>query len=447
MKKSLICLCLSMLVGATTWAAEVKDVKSYVVQVPEEFYVEYSGAYQNNFPKGFEPGHGSALALKRINEDGSIEFYGLSDRGPNADGPMILNNPNKSGKIFPAPKFVPEIGVIKFVSGKAMVTEKIALRAGDCQKITGLPVIPGTTGATGETALDDLMKVLPYDVNGMDPEGLAIDKEGNFWISDEYGPFVAKFSPEGKLLKKMMPGQGLPDILKYRTPNRGMEGLTITPSGKYLWGAMQSVLDIEGQTGKTGQFTRLVRIDIATGVTQMFAYPINSNYKNASGAKIGDVYALNDGELLLIEQGADRNGVMTNQIFKVSIGEATDLSNFKINGLEAEFAVDTSALQMAEKELLVDLRQQGWKIEKAEGITLLPDRKTIVVINDNDFGLALSVKDNLLQKAKVTDYTFDNAKQQMMIDGKVRNPQINLSQNSPDEAHVQLWFIEMRDLL
>lgn len=96
---------------------------------------------------------------------------------------------------------------------------------------------------------------------------------------------------------------------------------------------------------------------------------------------------------------------------------------------------------------MVDLRQQGWKIEKAEGITLLPDRKTIVVINDNDFGLALSVKDNLLQKAKVTDYTFDNAKQQMMIDGKVRNPQINLSQNSPDEAHVQLWFIEMRDLL
>ena len=131
----------------------------------------------------------------------------------------------------------------------------------------------------------------------------------------------------------------------------------------------------------------------------------------------------------------------------MSIGEATDLSNFKINGLEAEFAVDMSALQMAEKELLVDLRQHGWKIEKAEGITLLPDRKTIVVINDNDFGLALSVKDNLLQKAKVTDYTFDNAKQQMMIDGKVRNPQINLSQNSPDEAHVQLWFIEMRDLL
>ena len=44
------------------------------------------------------------------------------------------------------------------------------------------------TGSTKEIALNFKMKDLETDVNGLDTEGLAVDKDGNFWISDEYGP-------------------------------------------------------------------------------------------------------------------------------------------------------------------------------------------------------------------------------------------------------------------
>ena len=58
------------------------------------------------------------------------------------------------------------------------------------------------------------MDKLNYDPNGMDPEGIAVDKQGNFWISDEYGPFIAKFSKKGQLIQKLQPGNGSTRSLK-----------------------------------------------------------------------------------------------------------------------------------------------------------------------------------------------------------------------------------------
>ncbi|MBP7248248.1 MAG: esterase-like activity of phytase family protein [Negativicutes bacterium] len=446
-KKFVFPLLVTLLISSTGFANEVKEVKSYTLEVPSQYFVKYTGAFQNNFPKGFEPGHGSAIALKKINTDGSIEFYGLSDRGPNADGPIIANSSNPSGKIFPSPNFTPEIAVIKVIGSKAIITKTIPLKTNSGERINGLPVPEGMTGATGETPLDDSLTVLPYNSDGMDPEGIAIDNQGNFWISDEYGPFIAQFSPEGKLLNKLMPGKGLPELLKHRIPNRGMEGLTITPDGKYLWGAIQSVLDIDGKTSKTAKFTRLIRLDIATGKAKIFAYPINEDYKNSSGAKIGDIYALNSTDLLIIEQGADRDGNMQNRIYKISTTQATDITDKRIAGQELEFSNEMSSIQMTSKEMLIDLRQHGWSIEKAEGITLLPDRKTIVIVNDNDFGLDLKIKDENLTKDKFTNYQYNPKSKEMTKNGKIAEPKVNLTPNAPEEAHGQIWFIEMKESL
>ncbi|MGX7347872.1 hypothetical protein [Aerococcus vaginalis] len=43
----------------------------------------------------------------------------------------------------------------------------------------------------------------------------------------------------------------------------------------------------------------------------------------------------------------------------------------------------------ATKQLLIDLDESGWTADKAEGITMLPDKQTIAIINDNDFGLGI----------------------------------------------------------
>lgn len=149
------------------------------------------------------------------------------------------------------------------------------------------------------------MNSLGYDINGLDPEGIAIDKDGNFWISDEYGPFIIKVDKNGKILEKLEPGNGLPEIVKHRIPNRGIEGLTIDKNGN-IYAAVQSTLNVDGKTKDTAIFTRVLKIDPDTKEVKTFAYPIDKNYKSNSAAKIGDIYAVDENKLLIIEQGKQK---------------------------------------------------------------------------------------------------------------------------------------------
>ena len=86
--------------------------------------------------------------------------------------------------------------------------------------------------------------------HGLDSEGLVAMPDGTFWVSDEYGPFVVHFDAKGKELERLSPFNGtLPKELSLRSPNEGMEGLTITPDGAMLVGIVQSALNTPGLVG------------------------------------------------------------------------------------------------------------------------------------------------------------------------------------------------------
>jgi hypothetical protein len=92
---------------------------------------------------------------------------------------------------------------------------------------------------------------LAKDPDGYDPEGLVAMPDGSFWVSDEYGPFITHFTAQGEELARLSPfktgPEALPAELKNRVPNRGMEGLTLTPDGhthEYLF-----LLDEPATTG------------------------------------------------------------------------------------------------------------------------------------------------------------------------------------------------------
>jgi hypothetical protein len=430
------------------------SVTRYQLQADPSFNVPYEGDNEKtkaDFPKGFLPAYGSGLAFKGKADDGTLEFYAITDRGPNGDGPTAPV-PNGAGatnisKVFPAPSFAPSFGIVRIGKTGAVLASSLPLKIDAGKKVTGLPPQTGV-GATGETPLTDRYVFnaakANYDANGLDPETLVLDKARNvLWTSDEYGPFIARINiATGVIEKKYAPGSGaadLPQVLALRRPNRGMEGLTLDVASGKLHGFLQSPIDPKDGAGKSIQakppggsktdvrhiakFTRWLEFDPATETSKLYAYPIDgSQYdKDRTGnAKLGDVVSLGNGRFIVIEQGARKSdGKVFNKLMLVELpANATDISgpandyNLEISSITQAISVgaDYSAVVTMRKTELLDLNALGWLAEKAEGLTVVDDQ-TLALVNDNDFGLGtiLLDADGKTVAGSIEDCTVDAA--------------------------------------
>ncbi|GGY70661.1 esterase-like activity of phytase family protein [Pseudoduganella albidiflava] len=404
------------------------SVTRYQIQADSKFHIPYEGGngkVKQDFPLGFLPSYGSALAFKGANANGDLEFYGLTDRGPNGDGPNV---PSLSGsgtmgsKIFPSPSFTPSIGLVTVGKSGAVLNSSMPLKASAAMNTSGLPIPEGSLGNSAEIPVMDTMKFdaagkAKFDVNGIDSEAVVFDKARNaLWISDEYGPFIVKVDAgSGIILAKYAPGTGLPKIFARRRANRGMEGLTLDSGTDKLHGFLQSPLSdgsaMYAVTGKNEQverfarFTRWVEFDPKTGAaTKMYAYPIAAaDYQDGrtGNAKLGDVAALGNGKFIVIEQGADPSGKVFNKLMLVEIGNATDIAAAAFNADTSDLekssmagaavnGADWSKVVPLKKTQLLDLNALGWLAEKAEGLAVV-DGNTLAIVNDNDFGLKTRV--------------------------------------------------------
>ncbi|KEA51006.1 hypothetical protein DT73_19545 [Mangrovibacter sp. MFB070] len=423
------------------------QVDRYVVSFPGGERVAVSEALQHTFPNGLPPGVGSGLTFTG-KQQGELTFATVTDRGPNADSPDVGE---MASKIFASPDFTPFIMTIRLSGNNALATEERPIHD-DKGNISGLPLPQGMVGSTNEVALNSQLKTLNSDSGGLDTEGITPDGKGGFWLCDEYGPFLIHVNGEGKILAKYGPepaageqsvARGLPAIIKWRQPNRGFEGVTRLPDGKIL-GAVQSTLNIDGKSKNKAAFTRLVVLDPVTGKTAMYGYPIDTHYKKAADAKIGDVVALNNHEVLLIEQGKDKDKVMHNRIYKVDLRHATDLTPFD-SQTAPEFntpeELTSRGIKLATKTEIVDLPQLGWQQEKAEGLALIDDR-TLAVTNDNDFGLKSSLANPVDGAKKLDDYRADG-KGNLTYNGQPVTSTVALSALNPPESLSELWVIHL----
>jgi hypothetical protein len=181
-----------------------------------------------------------------------------------------------------------------------------------------------------------------------------------------------------------------------RVANKGMEGLAITPDGKTLVGVMQSPLLQD--RGTDGKYTRIVTIDVNTGATRQFAYPLD-NIGTASKPKyptISEIVAINDHEFLLDERDGkglgDNSTAVFKRIHKIDLTNAAD-----VTGVSGEANLAGKAVS---KELFLDvvakLTAAGMNPKdipaKIEGMAFGPDlvsngvtRHTLYLSNDNDF--------------------------------------------------------------
>src|ERR1700712_2632247 len=99
--------------------------------------------------------------------------------------------------------FVPQIGLFKLVNGKAELQKVVTLKGP--KKLGGTNYSGRPPHDTSET-IDDVNATnanggtpvpVAKDPYGYDSEGLVALKDGSFWVSDEYGPYVTHFAEKG----------------------------------------------------------------------------------------------------------------------------------------------------------------------------------------------------------------------------------------------------------
>lgn len=129
--------------------------------------------------------------------------------------------------------------------------------------------------------------------------------DGTFWISDGYGPHLVHFDATGKTIERINPfgtgtgGRTLPLVLARRRPNRGMEGLTLTPDGKTLVGRVQSPLYNPSAAAVAGSTVlRIVTFDLASGATKQLVYLM----ENAALTGCSEIAALTSTTFLALER-------------------------------------------------------------------------------------------------------------------------------------------------
>jgi hypothetical protein len=351
-------------------------------------------------------------------------FYGLTDRGPNADAP----DGNKSEMVL---SFTPEIGEFKLVNGKAELIRTVPLKG---PKSLGGVNYSGRPPHDTKEVIDDVAatnatlangKVTPKpvanDPYGYDSEGLVAMPDGSFWVSDEYGPYITHFDADGYEIGRLTPYQNSPDnadhkIIGYlpaelanRLTNKGMEGLTVTPDGKTLVGMMQSALQMPDLgTTKASKVapTRIVTVDLRTLQVHEYLYLLDD--PATTGDANSEITALSPAMFLVDERDGNFEPNATKNLYEVDIAGATDVTGLTIGGKSPEALVGTDGTSAA----LAALTAAGIKVapkhpylqagalvsqlnptgalfghDKVEGVATTDGGKTLYLSNDDDFGI------------------------------------------------------------
>ena len=362
-------------------------------------------------------GIGSGLAWA-----GGNTFLALPDRGPNAtayaNSALVDNTQSYISRfqtvtldLVAAPTGGLPYSLTPTLKSTTLLSSTTALNYGSTAGLaSGVPTVnsAGTYYFTGRS--DGFAAGSSTNPNNarLDPEAIRVSRDGkSVFISDEYGPYVYQFDratgqrinsfalPAATFGVTNQSALGATEIsgnTTGRVANKGMEGLSITPDGKTLFGFMQSPLKQDGGDG--GQANRIVSIDIASGDVHQYSF---NNLIGTKTYNSSEILALNDHEFWVLERDGkglgDGTSAAVKQIWSVNLTGATDVSN--ISGQAALLAAAP-----ANKTLVLDIRAAlnaaGYADTaipaKLEGLAFGEDLieggktyHTLYIANDNDF--------------------------------------------------------------
>ncbi|WP_033341127.1 esterase-like activity of phytase family protein [Catenuloplanes japonicus] len=242
----------------------------------------------------------------------------------------------------------------------------------------------GTVDVLGGVNLTDPDRHVPWRLTrkdrtltgaDFDPESIARDGNGGYWIGDEFGPYLLHVDGRGRLLAAPVP---MPGVIAPETADRtgevanlpsskGIEGLAASPDGRHLYALLEGTVDGDG-----ARDLRLTEFDTRSGQYTGVRYTYRLE---AEGMVASDVVAVDANRFLVIEHdGGLGANAETKRIY---------LADRRSTGVMSKSLV-TDLMQVANPQRLGDFRRTFSFPVQPEGLVVLDDY-TLGVVNDNNF--------------------------------------------------------------
>ncbi|MFE5722976.1 esterase-like activity of phytase family protein [Streptomyces erythrochromogenes] len=208
------------------------------------------------------------------------------------------------------------------LSGLALDRDGSVVGVSDKSALYSLKVGRGDTPAARATA-----RIPLTDGTGrpVDSEGVVVDRDGSYLVTDEYAPAVRRHGRSGQVVGTLpVPDAFRPAPQGRATANQTFESLTLLPGGRTLVAGVEGPLagdgkDAQGRTlqriqtwvrGRDGEF-RLGR---------QYAYPVDA------GHGLVELAPTRDGRLIVLERGFTREFAITVRLYVADPLGATDTS-------------------------------------------------------------------------------------------------------------------------
>lgn len=428
-----------------------------------------AAAQRDKFGETFGSLSGLALDPRswRRNADGSYSgtFYAQPDRGITRNSAATNYTPRThrlSATFTPAPN-----GSGNQLQLRLTLEDSTKLTEANGAVLTALDPAANSTGGTRS----GFTVPLPQASNGrlsLDAEGLALLPDGSFFVSDEYGPYLYRFSSAGVLLSAIRPpeafipkrggrdsfssdnpasGQPSPspsEPTTGRENNQGFEGLSASPDGRTLYALMQSATRQDGGAGGSSlrRHARLLSYDISNPTAPtlkgewILPLPLFTQSGVQQVASVGDFVVVNSRQFLVLARdgngrGSDTPASLYRAVLIYDLTGATNIAGTAFDTVGTPVApsgVLAASVTPATSAVLLDLNDSSQLAkfglnnsnadnantlaEKWESLALAPaldpaapDDFFLFVGNDNDFSTTDGSQDGSSFKA---DLNIDN---------------------------------------
>ncbi len=436
-------------------AAAAQSVTTYVA-APGQAALALD-AFQSKLPgaKRLDLTVGVGSAAFRDPKGPANTIFTLGDRGANftcdeakdvigvggkAACPAVGDLKEGAGRLYPMPGYVISIYQLTLdpEAKTFTVAKTLPLTTPKGKSVSGM-TNPLTVAST-EQPRDGDGQPLPQDANSIDAEGLVRLADGRFFIAEENATGIVEVSAEGVIQRRFVPAGTekdfaaadypvsgiLPAIFAKRHSNRGMESLSVSDDGRFLYTLVQNPLDNPDSKAYGNAINaRLLKLEIgkdasgATTLTPVAEYVYQLSDRNAfkalgatdaekpSSLRISEMTSLGNGERFLVDERTDQVA----KVFEIDLAGATNILGSTWDDPattptleQARDGAPSGVVPVNKTERLVASSVEGASPRfpaKIEGMTLTADGK-LLLINDNDFGIAgadtvITVVDSLTQ--------------------------------------------------